>query len=45
MSWREELIFFGKILFTGCSLIVFAATGSAFMYKTFLKIKHNKNAA
>jgi hypothetical protein len=44
MSWREELSFFGKILFTGCSLIVFSATGSAFMYKTFLKIKRDKKA-
>lgn len=42
MSWKEEFFFFFKILFTGCSLMVIAVTGSAFVYKTFLKIKRNK---
>jgi hypothetical protein len=42
MSWKEEFFFFFKILFTGCSLMVIATTGSAFIYKTFLKVKRDK---
>jgi hypothetical protein len=45
MSWKEELFFLFKILFTGCFLMVLVTTGSAFIYKTFLKIKRDKRRA
>ena len=44
MSWKEEFSFFFKILFTGCFLMVLVATGSAFAYKTVLKIKRDRRA-
>jgi hypothetical protein len=45
MSWREEILLFFKIIFTGTFMMVIAATGSAIIYKKFLRIKRNKKVA
>jgi hypothetical protein len=45
MSWREEMLLFFKIIFTGTFMMVIATTGSAVIYRTSLRIKRNKKAA
>ena len=42
MSWREEMLLFFKIIFTGTFMMVVATTGSAFIYKAFLRVKRNR---
>jgi len=42
MSWREEILFFFKVLFSGMAMMIVATTGSAALYKVFLRIKRNK---
>ena len=42
MSWREEILFFFKVLFSGMIMMVAVTTGSAAIYKIFLRIKRNK---
>jgi hypothetical protein len=42
MSWREEILFFFKVLVSGMLMMVVATTGSAALYKTFLRIKRNR---
>ncbi len=45
MSWREEMLFFFKIVLTGTLMMVIATTGSAVVYKFFLRRKRSKKAA
>ena len=42
MSWKEEMLLFFKIIFTGTFMMVVATTGSAFIYKAFLRVKRHK---
>jgi hypothetical protein len=42
MSWREEILLFFKVILSGTCMMVVATTGSATIYKTFLRIKRNK---
>jgi len=45
MSWKEECFFFGKIVFSGCSMIVLSVTAGHLIYKAALKLKRSKNTA
>jgi hypothetical protein len=45
MTWREEILLFFKIIFSGTFMMVLATTISAVIYKVFLRIKRNKKAA
>ncbi len=42
MSWKEEAILFFKVLFSGMIMMVAATTGSATVYKIFLRSKRNR---
>ena len=42
MSWKEEIVFFFKVTFSGMLMIVFAVTTSTAVYKTYLRIRRNK---